>query len=168
MQTQILQLNSKPMVKNAIFDLFAVLFIYLVPTFSHLLSIPLYLFEPMRIMLILSIAHTSRKNAYIIALTLPLFSFIISSHPVFLKSILIAGELILNIWLFFYLSSRIGRYAAAVTAILASKLVYYIAKFALISFALIDSELFSTPVVLQLSMTVIFATYLWLAGHKNA
>ncbi len=104
MQSNVIALSGKPLVRNITFDILALLFIYLVPTFSHLISIPIYLYEPMRIMLILAMVHTTRRNAYIITLTLPLFSFIVSFHPVFLKSILIAGELALNVALFFYLS----------------------------------------------------------------
>jgi hypothetical protein len=61
--------------KTAILDVTALLIIYLTPAISHLFSFPVYLLEPMRIMLILAVVHTSRKNAYLLALTLPLFSF---------------------------------------------------------------------------------------------
>ena len=80
-------------IKTIVFDLMALLCIYLVPAVSHLFSFPVYYLEPMRIMLILAIAHTTRKNAYLIALTLPLFSLLISAHPSLIKTSLITGEL---------------------------------------------------------------------------
>ena len=76
-------------IKSIVFDLIALLAIYLVPAISHLLSFPVYYLEPMRIMLVLSIVHTSRKNAYLIALTFPLFSMLISAHPSLIKTSLI-------------------------------------------------------------------------------
>ena len=97
---------SKLNTKSIVLDIFALAFIYFVPTISHLLNIPLYLIEPMRIMLILAIVHTSKKNAYIIALTLPLFSFLVSAHPNIFKVLLITAELVLNVWLFFELSKK--------------------------------------------------------------
>ena len=95
-------------IKNIVFDLIALLAIYLIPAVSHLLSFPVYYLEPMRIMLILAIVHTSRKNAYLIALTLPLFSMLISAHPSLVKTSLITGELLLNVWLFFLLSEKLS------------------------------------------------------------
>ena len=78
-------------VKNIIFDLIALAAIYLVPAVSHLLSFPVYYLEPMRIMLILAIVHTSRRNAYLIAITLPIFSMLVSVHPSVIKTSLITG-----------------------------------------------------------------------------
>ena len=99
--------RSNQHVKSALLDIFALVFVYFVPTLSHLAQLPLYLLEPMRIMLILAIAHTTRKNAYLLALTLPLFSFVISMHPSLVKSILITAELLLNVWLFYFLLKKI-------------------------------------------------------------
>ncbi len=95
-------------IKSIVFDLMALLFIYLVPAISHLLSFPVYYLEPMRIMLILAIVHTTRKNAYLIALTLPLFSLLISAHPSLIKTSLVTGELLLNVWLFFFISEKLS------------------------------------------------------------
>lgn len=149
-------------IKSIFFDLSALAFIYFVPALSHLISLPVYLIEPMRLMLILAIAHTSRKNAYLIALTLPLFSFLISAHPFFLKTMLITLELVFNIWLFYFLADRIkNQFTAMLASIFASKLLYYFLKFGLISFALIDSSLISTPIWIQVVTMVIFSGYLF-------
>jgi hypothetical protein len=148
-------------------DLSALSFIYLVPTLSHLLSLPVYLIEPMRLMLILALVHTSKQNGYLLALTMPLFSFIISGHPVFAKMILIAAELSLNVFLFYLFSNRMKYlFPAVFLSILLSKAIYYLLKFALIQLAVINSGLVATPLLMQLGMTVVFSSYLALFYKK--
>lgn len=158
---------SKLNTRSIVLDIFALAFIYFVPTISHLLNVPLYLVEPMRIMLILAIVHTTKKNAYIIALTLPLFSFLISSHPNIFKVLLITAELILNVWLFFELTKRTNQFVAMLTSILLSKVFYYLIKFALISFAVLQTGLISTPIYLQLITSVVFSGYLFFIIRRN-
>ncbi len=58
-------------------------------------------------MLILAIAHTSRKNAYLIALTLPLFSLLISAHPSLIKTSLITGELVTQCLVILFPSTKV-------------------------------------------------------------
>ena len=155
-------------VRTIIIDLMALLSIYLVPAISHFLSFPVYYLEPMRIMLILAIAHTSRKNAYLIALTLPLFSFLISAHPSLIKTSLITSELLLNVWLFFFLSEKLSnKMFSMLVAIIISKLVYYFVKFLFIQSALISGSLISTPIYIQLMMMVLLSTYIFLINKKK-
>jgi len=140
---------------TGIFDLAAITFIYFVPALSHLLSVPLYLAEPMRIILIFSLLYTTRRNAYLLAFTLPLFSFLVSAHPVFLKTLLITAELTVNVWLFFILLKILKHaYKAIFISIAASKVFYYLVKFIFIRTAVLNSELISTPVYIQLILTV--------------
>lgn len=155
-------------VRTILIDLAALAFIYFVPALSHMLAVPVYLIEPMRIMLIIAIAHTSQRNAYLIALTLPLFSFAISAHPVFLKSLLISIELVVNVWLFFTLIKifRNG-FAAMATAIIVSKLFYYALKFGLLSTAFIEGNLISTPLYIQAITTLVFCAYILLIFRKK-
>jgi hypothetical protein len=159
---------SQKNIKTAVIDFSALLFIYFTPAISHLFSFPIYLLEPMRIMLILSLAHTSKKNAYLIALSLPIFSFLISTHPSIIKSLLITGELAFNVWLFFYLSQKIKNvFGAAAASIIISKIAYYIFKFLLISTALISGSLISTPLLLQLGVTIVLSGYLYFVVAKK-
>ena len=150
-------------IKNIVFDLIALLAIYLVPAVSHLLSFPVYYLEPMRLMLILAIVHTTRKNAYLIALTLPLFSLLISAHPSLIKTSLVTGELLLNVWLFFFVSEKLSNKTLSIfLSIIASKLLYYFVKFLLINSVLMSGELISTPIYIQLIMLVLFSGYIYL------
>lgn len=70
----------------------ALTLIYFTPALSHLLNFPLYLIEPMRLMLILAMVHSNRLNASA-AVSLPLFSFAVSGHPLFYKMSAILLEL---------------------------------------------------------------------------
>jgi hypothetical protein len=158
---------SKLNQRSIIIDIFALVFIYFVPSISHLLNIPLYLVEPMRIMLILALAHTSKKNAYMLALTLPLFSFLISAHPNIFKALIMTLELLLNVWLFYKLSTKVNQFVAIFSSIIISKVVYYLLKFGLINFAVLQTGLISTPIYLQLITTVVFSGYLFLVLRKN-
>jgi hypothetical protein len=150
-------------VKNIFFDLLALLFIYLVPAISHLISFPVYYLEPMRIMLILAIVHTTRKNAYLIAFTLPLFSLLISAHPSLIKTSLVTSELLLNVWLFFFFSEKLSNKTFSVfLSIIVSKIFYYLIKFLLITSAVMVGDLISTPIYIQILMLFVLSGYIYL------
>ena len=153
---------SKEIVKGSVFDIFAIGAIYLVPVFTHLFALPVYYIEPMRLMLILAIAHTSKKNAYILAATLPIFSFVVSAHPVFLKTLLISGELLFNVWLFFFISEKIkNKFGSMLLSVGLSKIAYYVLKFALLSAVLLEGSLISTPLAIQFMTMFLFSGYIF-------
>jgi len=161
--------TRKPVISSLLINAAALVLIYFIPTLSHLLNFPLYLIEPMRLMLILAMVHGDRRNAYLLAATLPLFSFAISAHPVFYKMVLISAELTLNVWLFFMLRERFkNNFAAMVSAIILSKVAYYLLKAIFISAVLIGPGLFSTPIWIQLLTTLIFSGYAFLVLRKGA
>ncbi len=145
-----------------LFDVFALAFIYLVPTVSHLLSIKLYMLEPMRIMVILAMVHTRRENAWILALTLPFFSYFISAHPLLVKSGLIAIELTAMVFVFHLLMQRIHRLGAIFASIWISKLLYYGLKYIAITTVLPAEPLVGTPLLLQLITSLFFSVYVFM------
>lgn len=158
----------RPAIRSALIDLTAVLLIYFTPALSHLINLPVYLIEPVRLMLILSIAHSSKTNTFILALTLPVFSHLISAHPVFLKTVLISFELLLFSFLFFELSKKFKNlFITMFVSITAGKLFYYLFKYLLINFGLIQSELISTPVLIQFIVSVIFSIYVSYTLNRN-
>lgn len=167
METTLATGGTKEIIKSSIFDILAVTLIYFIPTISHLFALPIYFIEPMRLVVILALVHTSNKNAYILAATLPIFSFLVSAHPVFPKVILITGELLLNVWLFFYLTEKFkNRFASMVLSITISKIAYYIVKFGLISFLILEGSLTSTPIIIQIITTLIFSGYVFILRDK--
>ena len=146
-------------------DIMAVAFIYFVPTISHLLSFPLYLIEPMRIMVVLALIFTHRYNALILAATLPFVSFIFSGHPFFVKSALISAELVINVLLFYALAKKIYPTIALFTSIWVSKILYYGMKYLTILWMFPDDKLISTPLHIQLYTSLGLSIFLFLAFY---
>ena len=162
-------IEIKSNIKTYLIDFFLLLSIYFLPAISHLFAFPIYYLDPMRIALVVALIHTSKKNAYIIALTLPLFSFLISSHPQILKSFLLSAELIINLSLFFLLKEKLKNvFTSLFISIVISKVIYYSLKFVLIYFALLNDKLFSTPFYFQLISVIILSTYIYLVNRLSS
>lgn len=140
-------------------DIAVIILFYMIPTLSHLTSIPFYRFEPMRCVLMLTLLLTgNKKNAYVMAITLPLFSFLVGSHPFFIKAILMAIELSINVLLFDKLSKRINNTVVSMfVAIVLSKVLYYIIKLGLLKTGFVVGHLFTTSVWLQIFIVAILA-----------
>lgn len=159
---------TKDFMKHSIFNFAAVLFIFFVPALSHLTALPIYLIEPMRLAVILAVVYTSKRNAFIVALTLPIFSFLVSAHPVFLKSFLIMAELILNVALFFFMKKKIKNdFISMLFSISISKTFYYSVKIVLINSLLINSDLISTPIYIQLVTMMLYSLFLLIGTKKE-
>ncbi len=167
MKTLTEALVSKTTARGALIDFAALAFIYFVPSIAHLLNFPVYMIEPMRLMLILSMAHSTRNNSYLLALTLPFFSLVVSSHPEFYKMLVITSELVLNVFLFYFLAGKLrNAFLAMLTAIITSKLFCYFLYFLFFTPAFLKSE--ATPVFLlvQLITTIIFSVYVFLISVR--
>jgi hypothetical protein len=143
-----------------VIDLIAIILVYFIPTLSHLTGVPFYLFEPMRIFIILALLHSNKTNAYILAFTLPIFSFVIATHPFFLKSVIMSIELGLNVFLFYFLTQKkLSAYLSVFFSIIISKAAYYLLKFICVQFLLFKSDLISTPIYIQFIITIVFGLY---------
>lgn len=160
--------KSSSAIKITFIDLLALLLIYFTPALSHLLSLPVYLIEPIRLMLILSVAHSSKINTFLLALSLPMFSHLISAHPVFLKTILISFELLLFSIIFYEFSKKYKSvFMVTLLSIVAGKLFYYVFKYLFISYGFIQSELISTPVLMQIIVSIVFSLYVSFILNRN-
>lgn len=151
-----------------LWDLVIVGLFYMVPTLSHLTSIPFYRFEPMRCVLLLNLLLTgNKKNAYLMAITLPLFSFFVGGHPVFAKAPLMAAELSANVFLFYVLSRKIKNSAMAMfLSIVASKVFYYSIKFGIISVGLLEGPMVATGLMTQLIVAIVLSAAFWKFSEK--
>jgi len=159
---------SKPIISTFLFDTIAILFVFLIPSLSHFLSIPLYLIEPMRIALIFAIAFTNRKNALFIAFFLPVTSYLLSSHPLYYKVLLISGELMFNVWFFYFLLNRTRMpFFSAIASIFTSKLFYYLIKFLLTFFIIKDVALIGTPIYIQLIVSLLLSIIVAICFHMK-
>lgn len=145
-------------------DITLFIIMYFVPTLSHITSLPFYFFEPMRIMLFISILYLPiRSNAYFLALSLPIFSFFVSGHPTIPKNVLISIELITNVFIFILLQTKLQNwkikykmFTLIFISIFVSKVVYYGLKSLLISLGVLKMEIISTGIGSQfLLMSII-------------
>jgi hypothetical protein len=177
-------------------DAVALLFVYLVPTLSHLTSLPFYMIDPMRVAVLGALLVSKDwKNGLVLALSLPLFSFAVSGHPVFPKCLLIAAELSVNVLLFVWLSRIFVRSAspssftsspengsaakapgsaavvgvAAFVSILLSKALYYGLKALVLSAGLMQTELISTALLVQLAVALLISVgfAIWWKGDNE-
>lgn len=155
----VLRVNRSEAVRSLILDLIAIAFVFFVPALSHRTGFPIYLVEPMRIMVILALLHSHRLNAWALAVVLPAFSYFVSGHPLPLKMGLITLELLVNVCVFQWLSAKINPMAAMVIAITTSKIVYYLLKFGVVTAGWLQMELFATPIAIQVVTTLIFSGY---------
>jgi len=160
--------KTNKVLKIFIIDIIALAFIFFLPAISGLLNFPLYLVDPMRMMIILALAHTNKNNSYFLALILPLFSYFIASHPYFLKTSIILLELLLNIYLFYFLISKIkNSFFSMFISIVVCKGFYYGLKFLLISLTLIEGSLLSTPIKYQIITAIAFSLYIQIFIRRN-
>ncbi len=158
----------KKLLNIIIIDIIALTFIFFLPAISGFLNFPLYLIDPMRMMIILALTHTYKKNSYFLAILLPLFSYFIASHPYFLKTLIILLELLLNIYLFYFLISKIKNiFFSMLISIIVCKAFYYGLKFLLISLTFIEGSLLSTPFKYQIITAVVFSLYIQLFFRRN-
>lgn len=168
MDTAIKKINYRTLFIDAI----VLLIVYSIPAYSHFLPIPIYYFDPMRLLLLGSYLLTrSNSNSIILAVSLPLFTSIISDHPPLFKAILISIELLVNILILIQLlkTSKIHHSIALVASIVFSKVIYYAFKYLFIKIGLITGELITTDLWTQagtiLIITLVFAI-IWKNGKS--
>lgn len=159
--------------KNLLFDAVLLSIVYFIPALSHLCPVPIYLLDPMRLVLLTGLLLTRNNiNAYFLALTIPIFSSFLIGHPPIVKAFLISIELITNILLFVQLINKpkFQVPVALLLSIILSKMVYYASKFMLIKFGILNGVLLSTPLFLQIGVviliTLVFST-IWMKVSRN-
>lgn len=156
--------DSRVITKSLLTDMLLLGVIYMLPTISHLLAFPLYLLDPMRIVIFASILLSCNKyNSYLLAVTVPLFSYFIGGHPIFLKSVIIAAELLVNVMLFWFLLKKCrNMFLITFSSIILAKVVYYVLKFTFIQIGWLQMDLVDTSFTLQIMVAVIISFVMFL------
>lgn len=154
------KIERKDITRTIIIDTVLLGVVYYLPTISHLLAFPLYMLDPMRIVIFASILLSKNNiNPFILAFTIPLFSYYVGGHPVFFKSILIGVELVENVTLFMVLRRRsVYVFLSVFASILIAKVLYYVNKALFINFGWLNIDLLSTPLLIQLVVTIVIST----------
>ena len=164
------QLSLRRAYLVVILDAVALVALYYMPAMSHMISVPLYLFEPMRIILFCLVLFSkgNRINSYIMAFTLPLFSFFVVGHPIFAKSLLMSAELFLNVALLYLLIDKTRNNGVSVfISICARKLFYYLTKYFLVLCGLLSSSIISTNIFIQLIIALLISGVFVLVDKKR-
>lgn len=147
-----------PLIRTFLIDGFALAFLLLMPAASHLTGVPFYFIEPMRIMLVVALIFTSRSNAYILALALPVFSFLVSGHPVPIKMMIIMAELLLNVWLFIKIFQLTRKpFISMFSAIIGSKIFCYLTYWIVFSWAFVVDESQMVFLIAQLVVSLVLS-----------
>ena len=154
------QTISQPLKREIIFDSAALVIIGFAPAFAHFASLPVYMIEPMRLMLVLALIHTNRMNAWILAAILPLFSFLVSGHPEPLKMLVITLELLANTGLFLLFFRRgVIPFVSMFLAIGMSKVLCYLLYMLFFPWSFVVAEAQTGFLMIQGAVTILLACY---------
>jgi hypothetical protein len=140
----------------AVIDIVLISIAYILPVLAHRAAFPLYRLEPVRAVVLVGLLWTAnRKNAVLLALTVPLFTFWLAGHPVMPKGLLIAAELLVNVLFFVWMERKVrSLFLCMLFSILVSKAVYYLLKWLLVSSLLPAQPLVGTGLGVQLAVAV--------------
>jgi hypothetical protein len=150
-------------------DLVALALVYFTPKIGELIHLPFYMIEPMRLMVVLSIAHSSRVNSYLLAFSLSLFSWVISGHPEFFKMLVMTVEMTANVFLFYYFFRKIdSAFLPMIISIVISKVLCYAMYLVFFSMMFLREEADPSFLVAQVITTLVFSSYVFLILRKKS
>lgn len=156
-------------VRTLLTDVVVLVTFYLTVNFAHILPFALYQLDPMKIFILLTVAYSSRGNALLMALALPLLSFLSTGHPVAPKFLLIGAELMIFVWVMGIGSGvKYEKWLSFLGAVVVSKVAYYSLKAGIIGLGWLNQELFSTGLFSQLiALGVLSLVFLLITAIKN-
>ncbi len=134
--------KTKGLMRVAAVDILLIGLMIIVPTVSHALSFPLYKLNPMLLCLLAGMLIVrDHRNAFLLALLLPLVPMIVTGMPAPAKSVCMIGELLAIVGTYQLFEKKMPVFLAMMSAILTGKVFYYLLKAVLISpVALVGTE----------------------------
>ncbi len=101
----------------------------LIPAASHALALPLYMLNPMLVLLLAGVLlHHDWRHALVLAVLLPVVSCLVVGMPTAAKAVCMVAELATVAVMFGWLQRKWVVWPAVMTAIVAGKVVYYLLK----------------------------------------
>lgn len=101
----------------------------LIPAASHALALPLYMLNPMLVLLLAGVLlHRDWRHALVLAVLLPVVSCLVVGMPTAAKAVCMVAELATVAVMFGWLQRKWVVWPAVMTAIVAGKVVYYLLK----------------------------------------
>lgn len=118
--------KTNPIVKYAVLDTVLVTLACLVPAASHLFAVPLYVANPMLVLLLAGMLFgRDWRNALVLAVLMPLVSCLLTGMPAAGKMVCMMAELATVATMFGVLSRRWKVLPAVLVSVVAAKGVYY-------------------------------------------
>lgn len=150
--------------RTALIDVVLLTVACLVPTLSHLFALPLYHLNPMLLVLLAGMLLVSdKRNAFLLAVLLPVVSMVAVGMPTPLKALCMVPELLTVALVSSLLISRSHSYwtmlGSMVAAMLCGKVVYYALKALVLSPAVLISTPVLTQLVVVMAAAAIFAAF---------
>ena len=162
-------IQARNVSKALLLDIAALVLVMFTPKIGELIHLPFYMLEPMRLMVVLSIAHSSRANSYLLAFTLSLFSWAVSGHPEFFKMLVMTGEMTVNVFLFYYLLRKIdSAFLSMIISIVVSKVLCYALYLVFFSMMFLKEEADPSFLIAQVITTLVFSFYVFLILRKKS
>ncbi len=162
MQTVLVKKES--LIRTVLIDTVLLAFMCLVPALSHVMALPLYKLNPMLLCLLAGMfLTTDRRNAFLLALLLPMVSAWITGMPTPLKELCMSAELVTVVSVFSLAEKKLLVFPSILAAIVLGKGVFYLLKALLLAPAvLIDTNLW-----LQMAVAVGASALFALLLKKN-
>ena len=149
-------------------DIFALVVVFFTPKIGEYTHMPFWMIEPMRLMVILSIAHSTRANSYLLALVLPAFSWAVSGHPEFFKMLVMTGEITFNVFLFYLLVRTIDSvFMSMIISIVVSKVLCYAIYLLFFPMSFVEGEADLSFLIAQVISTLVFSFYVYRVFRKK-
>jgi hypothetical protein len=152
--------------RTALIDVVLITVACLVPTLSHLAAVPLYQLNPMLIVLMTGMLLVNdRRNAFLLAVLLPLVSMLAVGMPTPAKALCMGAELLTLVSVFTLMQSRwgfasasvAGRFTAVVAAMLCGKMGYYALKAVILAPAVLVSTPWTIQLLVMIGVALLFA-----------
>ncbi|NQV49615.1 MAG: hypothetical protein HQ507_03920 [Candidatus Marinimicrobia bacterium] len=148
----------QPLTRTLLTDVLVLLSFSLTLVVAHVLPFPLYKLDPMKILVLVTVIYSSRWNSLAIAAALPILSFLSTGHPVFPKFLIMSSELMVFAFVLGSFHTRQSKKIIGfLSAVLISKIFYYMVKGGAIALGYLDQSLISTDFHTQIQALVVLA-----------
>lgn len=164
-----ISITQQNLLQVVLLDILSGIAIYCIPAISHMVTYPLYYFDPMRCIILLGfLRYRNKWNSAFLALTLPLISYFISGHPIIFKSLIISAELLINVFLLsYFLKKEMNSFFAVCGSIITSKIAYYLLKLLAIKLSFVHTNVVDTDLIFQIAVCVVIAFIWTLIENRN-
>ncbi len=161
-------LKTRNVRKNLLLDIVGLVIVFFTPKIGQYTHLPFWMVEPMRLMVVLSIAHCTHANSYFLALVLPAFSWAVSGHPEFFKMIVMTGEITINVFLYYFLLRKNDSvFLSMITSIVVSKVFCYAIYLLFFSMMFVKDEAEPSFLIAQVISTLVFSFYVYWVSRKK-